>query len=81
MPRAIISRLWRRVAYEPLYDTDPRTGANVEVLCADRVLAQSFGGRDAGWFRWRHRRACLPDGLPTGSFGSTYLVYRDFATR
>jgi hypothetical protein len=34
--------------FEPLYDTDPHTGASVEVFYADAVLAASFGA-SAGW--------------------------------
>jgi hypothetical protein len=79
--QAMISDPKRHIAYEPLYDVDPHTGASVEIFYADRAVANSFGMRDAGWFRWSCRRGCLPDGMPTGPFSSSYLAYRDFVTR
>jgi hypothetical protein len=36
---------------EALYDKHPQTGASMEVLYADRVLALSFG-TCSGWFWW-----------------------------
>ncbi len=78
MARGVCYELERRVAYEPLYEVDPRTGASVEIFFADRVLAKSFG-RSSGWFWWSCRRGCLPDDLPTGPFGTSFLAYRDMA--
>jgi hypothetical protein len=78
MARAIISDPKRRTAYEPLYDIDPQTGASVEIFYADRVLAKSFG-RGPGWYCWSCQRGCLPDGSPTGPFGTSYTAYRNFA--
>src|ERR1043166_7127670 len=64
---------------EPLYDTDRRTGASVEVFYADRVLAKSFGTRP-GWFWWSCRRGSLPQDRPTGPFASKYVAYRNVAS-
>jgi hypothetical protein len=75
--RAVISDPKRRPLYEPLYDTNPRTGASVEVFCADRVLAESFG-RGTGWFWWSCQCGFLPDGEPTGPFGTSYAAYRNW---
>jgi hypothetical protein len=72
MARAVISAPQRRAAGEPLYDTDPRTGAALEVFYADRVLARSFGTRP-GWFWWTCRPGSLPDVPPRGPFASSYL--------
>ena len=35
--------------HEPIYDIVPETGVSIEVFYADRVLAESFGTRGAGW--------------------------------
>ena len=80
MARVVAFELERRSAYEPLYVIDPRTGASIEVFYADRVLAKSFSTRP-GWFWWACRPGCLPDGLPTGAFATSYLAYRDMALR
>ena len=63
--------------HEPFYDVDPRTGASVEVFYADRVLAESFGARGAGWFWWSCPSGSLPQELPTGPFGTSYAAYRE----
>jgi hypothetical protein len=76
MARAIISKPEQRPRLEPLYDTDPRTGATIEVFYADRVLAKSFD-RGTGWFWWSCRRGFLP-GAATGPFGTSYAAYRDW---
>jgi hypothetical protein len=76
MSRAVICDPKRR---EPLYDVDPRTGASVEIFYADNVLAKSFGASGPGWFWWQCQHGCLPDQVPTGPFGGSYLAYRDFA--
>jgi hypothetical protein len=76
MSRVAHSEPKRRPQYEPLYDTDGKTGATIEVFYADRVLAKSFGIRGWGWFWWSCQRGCLP-GQPIGPFGSSYLAYRD----
>jgi hypothetical protein len=81
MARAVISDPTRRAEYEPLYDIDPRTGGIVEVFYADCVLAQSFDARDAGWFWWSCQRGCLPDGLPTAPFATSYSAYQNAASR
>jgi hypothetical protein len=78
--RAVISDPKRRAVYEPLYDIDPQTGTSIEVFCVNRVLAESFGTRGAGWFWWTCQRDCLPECMPTGPFANSYLAYRDFAT-
>ena len=78
MARAVISDAKRRTAYEPLYDTDPQTGASVEVFYADCALAKSFG-RVGGWFWWACRPACLPESPPIGPFATSYAAYRNFA--
>jgi hypothetical protein len=77
MARAIVSRMERRPAYEPLYDIDPRTGASIEVFYADRVLAESFGTGGAGWCWWACQPGCLPEGPPIGPFATSYAAYRD----
>jgi hypothetical protein len=79
--RAVISDPKRHTAYEPLYDIDPQTGASVEIFYADRELARSFGAPGAGWFRWSCQSGSVPSDLPTGPFTSSYLAYRDVATR
>ncbi len=75
MARAVISDPRRRTVYEPLYDTDPQTGASVEVFYADCALAKSFG-RDSGWYWWACQPTCLP-GTVAGPFADNYLAYRD----
>ena len=77
MARAVICDPKRRTAYEPLYDIDPQTGASVEIFYADRVLTTSFGLHGDGWFWWACQPGCLPDGLPTGPFATSYGAYRD----
>ena len=79
MPRAVNSGSEGRAAYQPLYEIDPKTGASIEVFYADRVVAQSFGARGPGWFWWSCRCGFLPDGLPTGPFGTSYAAYRNWA--
>jgi hypothetical protein len=50
-----------------------RTGATIEIFCADRVVAQSFGARAAGWY-WRER------GSPEiGTVSMARLLYAEFA--
>jgi hypothetical protein len=79
--RAAISDPKRHTAYEPLYDIDPQTGASVEIFHADRVVAESFGTPSAGWFWWSCYSGCLPHDRPAGPFASSYLAYRNFASR
>jgi hypothetical protein len=76
MARAVISDPKRRAAFEPIYDTNLRTGNSVEVFFADDWLAKSFGTR-AGWFWWACQRGFLPDMPPTGPFGTSYAAYRN----
>ena len=64
-----------RAAFEPLYDTDPHTGARIEVFFADRVLAASFSGR-IGWHFWSCFPGCLPHTQPHGPFHTSYGAYR-----
>jgi len=77
--RAVISNPKRHTSCEPLYDIDPQTGGSIEIFYADRVLAISFGMRDAGWFRWSCQPACLPEDPPVGPFATSYAAYRNFA--
>ena len=76
MARAVSSNPERRAAYEPLYDFDARSGATIEVFYADNVLARSFS-RNPGWFWWSCQLGCLPEGPPTGPFGTSYAAYRN----
>ena len=62
---------------EPLYDTDPRTGATIEVLYADDALAKCFGIRDAGWCHWASQPGSWMPTLPRGPFATRYAAYRD----
>lgn len=64
----------RLPAHEPLYDTNPRTGATIEVFYADRVLT---GMRGAGWFWWSCKAGNVPDWPPSGPFATSYAAYRD----
>jgi hypothetical protein len=71
-----ISDLSTKPAFEPLYETHPRTGATIEVFHADRALAASFGVRGAGWL-WR---SCERGGAPSdpaGPFPTSYAAYRN----
>jgi hypothetical protein len=63
--------------FEPLYDTDPHTGATVEIFFADYSLAKSFGIRGAGWYWWSCWPGCRPDGDAFGPFPTSYRAYRD----
>ena len=76
MARAVISGPKRRAAFEPIYDTDPHTGASIEVFYADHWLAKSFG-MHTGWFYWSCQRGYLPKEPPTGPFGTSYAAYRN----
>jgi hypothetical protein len=70
---AVIASRSRGPRCEPLSDTDPRTGAIIEVFHADRVLAASLGaGR--GWYWWRRGRR---PGQPCGPFPTSYRAYGD----
>ena len=60
-----------------LYEIDPTTGATIEIFCADRVVAQSFGARAAGWY-WRQRGS---PNLPSGPFIVCLDAYRDAVAR
>jgi hypothetical protein len=66
--------------YEPLFDTDPRTGAAIEVFYADRRL-ETFGWRGAGWFWQSRRRGLSPAGPAIGPFATSYAAYRDAMNR
>jgi hypothetical protein len=65
----------QRAPHEPLFDVHPQTGASIEVFYADHAL-ETFGRQGAGWFWWRRRRGCRPDGSPTGPFATNYAAYR-----
>jgi hypothetical protein len=60
-----------------LYEIDPTTGATIEIFCADRVVAQSFGAHAAGWY-WRQRGS---PNLPSGPFLVCLDAYRDALNR
>jgi hypothetical protein len=66
----------RAPAHEPLFDTNPHTGATIEVFYADRAL-ETFGWQGAGWFWCFRRRGCSPEGQPTGPFATSYSAYRN----
>jgi hypothetical protein len=51
----------QRVAQEPLFDVDPRTGISIEVFYADRAL-ETFGRCGAGWFWWSRRQGFRQSG-------------------
>ena len=56
--------------HDPLYDIDPRTGADIEVFYADREL-ETFGGCGAGWFWCSRQRGHSPAGAATGLVDGT----------
>jgi hypothetical protein len=60
-----------------LYQIDPTTGAIIEIFCADRLAAQSFGAHAAGWY-WRRHGS--PD-VPSGPFIVCLDAYRDALAR
>ncbi len=60
-----------------LCEIDPTTGATIEIFCADRVMAQSFGAHAAGWY-WRERGSPNP---PSGPFIVCLDAYRDAVAR
>jgi hypothetical protein len=60
-----------------LYEIDPMTGATIEIFCADRVMAQSFGAHAAGWY-WRQHGS---PNLPSGPFIVCLDAYRDALAR
>jgi hypothetical protein len=62
-------------AQDPLYDIDPRTGANIEVFYADRAL-ETFGRCGSGWFWCSRQRGHSPGAPPTGPFATSYAAYR-----
>jgi hypothetical protein len=66
----------QRAAREPLYDTNPQTGAIFEVFYSDRTL-ETFGRGGAGWFWWSRRRGSAPEGPATGPFATSYAAYRN----
>jgi hypothetical protein len=75
-----VSAVTSNLRHEPLFDVDPRTGANIEVFYADRRL-ETFGRHGAGWFWWPRRRGFSPEGLPTGPFATSYAAYRHALAR
>src|SRR5437016_538071 len=64
------SQTERSPKYEPLHDTDARTGATIEVFYSDQALARCFGTRGAGWFWW----SCRPS-PPTGQRTARTVSY------
>jgi hypothetical protein len=64
----------RHAKYEPLYDTDPSTGARIEVFFADRVLT---GMNGAGWHWWSCPPGGPPQWPPHGPFATSYGAYQD----
>jgi hypothetical protein len=73
---AVIASCSRSLRCEPLCDTDPRTGAIIEVFYADRVLAASLGA-GPGWYWWRRGRR---PAQPSGPFPTSYRAYCDALT-
>jgi hypothetical protein len=65
---------------QPLYDTDPRTGATIEVFHADSLFAQAIGKRGVGWFHWSCQPGCQPS-EPAGPFGTAFRAYSDALAR
>lgn len=76
MPRTTNSAP-NRPAFEPIYDTHPRTGVTFEVFYADTVLTLSFGLLGPGWCWWNCEGGALPDTPPTGPFATSYAAYWD----
>jgi hypothetical protein len=74
MTRAANSNPMQRARYQLLYETDPRTGATIEIFHADRVFA---GMRGAGWFWWTCDPGSLPEWPPVGPFATAYRAYCD----
>jgi hypothetical protein len=70
---AVIASRSRRTPYEPLCDSDPRTGVTIEVFYADRFLAASLGA-GAGWYWWQRGRH---PGQPCGPFLTSYRAFRN----
>jgi hypothetical protein len=77
-PLAVHYRLTcRSITFERL--PDPVVD-HAGIFYADEVLAKSLSGR-TGWYWWTCRVGRLPDLLPKGPFASSYLAYRDTASR
>jgi hypothetical protein len=74
MPPAVNSDPKQRARYQPIYETDPRTGRVVEIFYADQVLT---GMKRAGWFWWLCKPRCPPEWPPIGPFGTSYRAYCD----
>ena len=70
-----MTRQQPRDCHEPLYDIIPGTGVGIEVFFSDRTM-ESFGRVGAGWFWWRRRRGCSPEGAAIGPFPTSYAAYR-----
>lgn len=60
---------------EAFFDTDPATGASIEVFYADRSL-ETFSRCGAGWFWCPRRRGFAPTGPAIGPFPTSYSAYR-----
>jgi hypothetical protein len=63
----------QRARYEPLYDTDPNTGAIVEIFHTDCV----FAGMRVGWHWWSCEPSGLPQWPPIGPFPTAYRAFRN----
>jgi hypothetical protein len=72
VPQAAQRQRGRR---EPLYDTNPLTGASIEVFYANRAL-ETFGRCGPGWYWWFRRRGLSPVGPATGPFATSCAAYR-----
>ena len=66
----------RRSTFDPLCDTDPQTGAIVEVF----RVGPSLAGARAGFYWMTWQPGCLPDAPPTGPFVTRFAAYRDAMT-
>jgi hypothetical protein len=66
----------RAARYKPLFDSNPRTGASIEVFWADRSL-ETFGWKGAGWFWCSRRRGYPAAGQAVGPFATSYAAYRN----
>jgi hypothetical protein len=73
---AVIAARGGHPGYDPLYETDPHTGATIEIFFADRVLAASFGIGGVGWYFWSSWPGCRP-GHPHGPYPTSYRAYGD----
>jgi hypothetical protein len=71
MATAISFHAARRVECA-FYEIDPRTGATIDIFCADCERARPFGTRGRGWY-WRERGS---PNVPNGPFMTSLNAYR-----